>query len=173
MKKFLEVLMDEDGKFHFSTEEEFITEEEFAAKDRLSQVGLMQESDRLLRHLINDLTEFLWRSKDQQISHAVRLLAVAEIMACADPYDRAEEFWGLMIFHTIPQFEHEAAAIKRQYGFNDRSVSRPWIGGTLPDGRMVGGPAGGPMMDFPLMEHPLTDTTDPLSFQPPLGKATN
>ena len=32
MKKFLEVLVDDNGAYHFSTEESFITEEAFAAE---------------------------------------------------------------------------------------------------------------------------------------------
>ena len=61
MKKFLEVLVDEDGKFHFSTEEEFFTEEAF--------------------------------------------VAMAEILGCARPY-----------------------------GFDDRTVTRPLVGGPLVGG---------------------------------------
>ena len=154
MKKFLEVLVDEDGKFHFSTDEVFTTEEEFAAEDRLAQMARMEEYDRLLRRLVHDLTEFMWKNKDQQVSQAVRSLSIAEILGCAEPYEHAEEFWSLMMFHTIPQFEHYAAAIKKRYGFDDRAVTRPYIGGTLPDGTLVGGPAGGPLKE-------ITPTLDP------------
>ena len=151
MKKFLEVLVDEDGKFHFSTDEVFTTEEEFAAEDRFAQMAHMEEYDRLLRRLIHDMTEFMWKNQDQQVSQAVRSLSIAEILGCAEPYEHAEEFWNLMMFHTIPQFEHFAAAIKKRYGFDDRSVHRPYIGASLPD------------------------TPDFLSFpiQTPLGKMAN
>ena len=47
-----------------------------------------------------------------------------------------------MMFHTIPQFEKFAAAIKKPYGFDDRAVTRPLVGSAW---------AGGPnMMAFPL-----------------------
>ena len=127
MKKFLEVLVDEDGKYHFSTEEVFTTEDEFASQDSQGQAVLMDEYDRELRRLIHDLTEFMWKNKDQQVSQAIRSLAIAEIVGCAEPYEHAEEFWSLMMFHTIPQFEHFVAAIKKQYGFDDRSVTRPFV----------------------------------------------
>ena len=127
MKKFLEVLVDEDGKYHFSTEEVFTTEDEFASQDSQGQAVLMDEYDRELRRLIHDLTEFMWKNKDQQVSQAIRSLAIAEILGCAEPYEHAEEFWSLMMFHTIPQFEHFVAAIKKQYGFDDRSVTRPFV----------------------------------------------
>ena len=178
MKKFLEVLVDEDGKFHFSTDEVFTTEEEFAAEDRFAQMAHMEEYDRLLRRLVHDMTEFMWTHKDQQVSQAVRSLSIAEMLGCADPYEHAEEFWSLMMFHTIPQFEHDAASIKKRYGFDDRSVTRPYIGGTLPDGTLVGGPAGGPLNPIGPIGSPKDtpmDTPDFLTFPipQPFGKMAN
>ncbi len=135
MKKFLEVLVDEDGKFHFSTEEVFVTEEAFVAEDYRAKLDHAEECDKRLRQLVHDMTEYMWRTRDQAVCQAVRLVAMAEILGCAQPYERAEEFWSLMMFDTIPQLEAFAAAIKRSYGFDDRSVSRPLIGGPLVDGR--------------------------------------
>ena len=144
-------MVDEDGKFHFSTEEVFTTEEEFAAEDGRGQAVLMDEYESQLRRLVHDLTEFMWKNKDQQVSQAIRSLAIAEILGCAQPYDHAEEFWSLMMFHTIPQLEKFAAAIKKPYGFDDRAVTRPLVGGPL---------AGGPdIMAFPI--------------QKPFGKMSN
>ena len=170
MKKFLEVLVDEDGKFHFSTEEVFTTEEEFAAEDGPTQLVHMKDCDKRIGQLVHDMTEYMWRTKDQGICQAVRMVSMAEILGCADPYERAEEFWGLMMFHTIPQYEQFAAAIKRRYGFDDRSVNRPYIGGTLPDGTLVGGPAGGPMMELPI-----TGSLEnmPFPIPQPCGKIIN
>ena len=148
MKRFLEVLVDEDGKFHFSTDEVFISEEEFAEEDSLSKAAHMSEYENMLSRMIHDMTEYMWRNKEQRVSQAVRMVAMAEILGCAQPYEHAEEFWSLMMFHTIPQFEKYAASIKRRYGFDDRAISRPYIGGTLPDGTLVGGPAGGPLMEI-------------------------
>ena len=126
MKKFLEVLVDDNGAYHFSTEESFITEEAFAAETDLAKVAHMKEYDNRLRQMIRDVTEFMWRTKDQNVCQAIRMVSMAEILGCAQPYERAEEFWDLMMFHTIPQFEHFAAAIKKPYGFDESSVSRPW-----------------------------------------------
>ena len=142
MKTFLEVQVDEDGKFHFSTDEAFTTEDEFAAEDSLSKAAHMNEYETRLRTLVHDLTEFMWRNKDQQVSQAVRMLAIAEILGCAQPYEHAEDFWSLMMFHTIPQFEDYAASIKKRYGFDGRGVNRPLVGGPL-----VGGPD---IMAFPI-----------------------
>ena len=134
MKKFLEVLVDEDGKFHFSTEEEFVTEEVFAAENPRAQMGHVKECDKRLKQLVHDMTEYMWKTKDQGICQAVRMVAMAEILGCAQPYERAEEFWSLMMFHTIPQFEKFAAAIKKPYGFDDRAVTRPIVGGAWAGG---------------------------------------
>ena len=57
----------------------------------------------------------------------------------------------MMMFHTIPQFEKFAAAIKKPYGFDERAVNRPLVGGPL-----VGGPD---ILPFP--------------FQPRFGKMDN
>ena len=142
MKKFLEVLVDEDGKFHFSTEETFVTEEELASMDRSAQVTQMKDCDARIRQMVHDLTEYMWRTKDQGIPQAIRVVAIAEILGGAQPYESAEMFWDLMMFHTIPELEDFAAAIKKQYGFDDRLVRRPLIGGPL---------AGGPdVMSFPI-----------------------
>ena len=127
MKKFLEVLVDDDGKFHFSTEEVFVSEEELTAENCRAQWGHAVEYDRRLKQLVHDMTDYMWRTKDQAISQAVRLVSMAEILGCAQPYERAEEFWSLMMFDVIPQLEAFAAKIKRSYGFDDRTVSRPLI----------------------------------------------
>lgn len=142
MKKFLEVLVDEDGRFHFSTEESFVTPEEFAVKSHPVQAEHMKECDAKLRQMVHDLTEYMWRTKDQGIPQAIRVVAIAEILGGAQPYESAEMFWDLMMFHTIPELEEFAAAIKKQYGFDDRFVRRPLMGGPL-----VGGPD---VMSFPI-----------------------
>lgn len=151
MKKFLEVMVDENGRFHFSTDESFVTEEEFASENRHAQRMHMEECDARLRQMVEDLTDFMWRTKDQCIAQAIRVVSMAEILGCAQPYERAEEFWDLMMFHTIPQLEEFAADIKRKYGFDDRTVTRPVVGGPL-----FGGPD---IMAFP--------------FQQPVGKMMN
>ena len=144
MKKFLEVLVDEDGRFHFSTDEVFTTEEEFASQPRQTKAAHMKEYENKLKGLIHDMTEFMWKNKDQRLSQAVRMVTMAEILGCAQPYEHVEEFWSMMMFHTIPHFEAFAAAIKKPYGFDDRAVTKPLVGGPL-----VGGPD---IMAFPIQK---------------------
>ena len=170
MRTFLEVLVDDNGNYHFSTDEQFTTEEEFVAGNNQAKFEYMESCHERLTQLVHDMTEFMWKTQDQNVCQAVRLVAMAEILGCAQPYERAEEFWSLMMFHTIPQFEDFAAAIKKLYGFDDRSVNRPYIGGTLPDGTLVGGPAGGPMMELPI-----TGSLEnmPFPLPQPCGKIIN
>ena len=121
-----------------------VTEEVFAAENPRAQLDHAQEIDKLLKQLVHDMTEFMWQNQEQKVSQAVRLVAMAEILGCAQPYEHAEEFWSLMMFNTIPHFEEFAAAIKKPYGFNERSVTRPLVGGPL-----VGGPD---IMAFPIQK---------------------
>jgi hypothetical protein len=115
MRKYLEVLVDDDGTFHFSTDEQF------------SEKLTPQLFDREFRQLLHDMTEFMWQNKEQKVSQAVRMVAMAEILGCAQPYEHAEEFWSMMMFEIIPHYEGLAGDIKRPYGFENRSVTRPRV----------------------------------------------
>lgn len=115
MKKYLEVLMDDEGTFHF------------AAGVPLDGKPEPDVFDREFKQLVRDITEFMWQNKDQKVSQAIRMVAMAEMLGSAQPYEQAEEFWSLMMFDTIPQFESYAADIKKPYGFSSRKVVRPEI----------------------------------------------
>ena len=115
MKKYLEVTVDDGGTFHFSSGMPLGGQQEPAA------------FDREFRQLLHDITEFMWQNKDQRVSQAIRMVAMAEMLGSAQPYEQAEEFWSLMMFNTIPQYESYAASIKEPYGFNDRKVTRPRV----------------------------------------------
>ena len=122
MKKYLEVLLDDEGTFHFVSERPLGKKQDQAAFD--------QE----FRKLLHDITEFMWQNRDQQVSQAIRMVSMAEMLGSSQPYEQAEEFWSLMMFDTIPQYESYAASIKEPYGFNDRKVIRPSV---LPSGASV------------------------------------
>jgi hypothetical protein len=115
MRKYLEVLVDEDGRFHFSTDEPF------------NGILSPQVFDREFHQLLHDMTEFMWQNQDQKVSQAVRMVAMAEMLGCAQPYEQAEDFWSMMMFDTIPHYEGYAANIKKPYGFDNRVVTRPTV----------------------------------------------
>lgn len=116
MRKYLEVLVDDDGRFHFSTEE---------TEDRNPDPKKFEEE---FRRMLGVLTEFMWKDKNVAVSQVIRKISMAEILATAQPYEQVESFWESMMFHTIPQWEEFAAKIKRPYGFNSRAVVRPLTG---------------------------------------------
>jgi hypothetical protein len=122
MKKYLEVLLDDEGTFHFASGMPLEKKQDPAA------------FDREFKQLLHDITEFMWQNKNQQVSRAIRMVAMAETLGSAQPYEQVEEFWSLMMFDTIPQYESYAASIKEPYGFNDRKVTRPSV---LPSGASV------------------------------------
>ena len=122
MKKYLEVLLDDDGMFHFASERP------------LGKKRDQDAFDREFRKLLHDIAEYMWQNKGEQVSLAIRLVAMAEILGAAQPYERAEEFWSLMMFDMIPKYESYAASIKEPYGFNDRKVIRPSV---FPSGASV------------------------------------
>ena len=107
MKKFLEVLVDEDGSLHFSTDYEF-------PEGDVSQEEMSIYLERS-RKAIGGLVDEGWKNSNHHPSKAIRCLAMAEIMACAEPYERAEEFWSTMMFGYIPYFEKYAAKLKNKY----------------------------------------------------------
>lgn len=116
MRKYLEVLVDDDGKFHFSTDETF------------EGIANPMKFDKEFRHLLHDMAEFMWQNKQQKVSQAIRLISMAEMLGGAQPYEMAEEFWGMMMFHCIPDYEAFAAEIKKPFGFNSKAVTRPLTG---------------------------------------------
>lgn len=115
MKKYLEVLLDDEGTFHFASGMPLEKKQDPAA------------FDREFKQLLHDITEFMWQNRDQQVSQAIRMVSMAEMLGSSQPYEQAEEFWSLMMFDTIPQYESYAASIKEPYGFNDRKVIRPTV----------------------------------------------
>ena len=118
MRKFLEVLVDDDGKFHFSTDETF------------EGIPSPKVFDKEFKHLLYDMTEFMWQNKQQKVSQAIRLISMAEMLGGAQPYEMAEDFWGAMMFHCIPAYEAFAAEIKKPFGFDSKAVTRPVTGGS-------------------------------------------
>ena len=128
MKKFLEVLMDDDGVLHFSTDFEFPDSIENPPKDMKAQE---RENDEWNRKLIRDLVKEIWGKRNYHPSKAIRYLATAEMMSCAEPYECAEEFWSTMMFHFIPHYERYASQLKKPFGFDPSKMTRPVVRGGM------------------------------------------
>ena len=122
MKKFLEVLVDEDGQMSFSTDFEFADSVDNPPSDLMA---LMAKNDDLNKKAIRGMVDQIWKKRDQHASKAIRYLAMAEIMACAEPYDHAEQFWWTMMFSYIPHYEKLANKLKRPFGYDPSKMIRP------------------------------------------------
>ena len=130
MKKFLEVLVDDQGEMHFSTDYEFSDSIENPPTDWEKET---KETDQRYRQIIRGLVNTLWKDHNLHVSKAIRFLSMGEIMACAEPYDNAEEFWSAMMFACIPHYESYASSLKKPYGFDPKKMIRP-ITGVFPGG---------------------------------------
>lgn len=119
MKKFLEVLIDDAGEMHLSTDCDFVKTTEFAKRSEVS--------DLLDKAAIKSLIKELWEKKDPEVSFAIRVMSMAEMMANPEPYGQAEEFWFNMIHDYIPMREKFAEKLKVKYGFDPSTVKKPVI----------------------------------------------
>ena len=113
MRKILEVLMDENGAFHFSTD---VKKEEM-----MDPIAFKQT----LKRMIESLVQENWKKRNFNLSPVIRLISMAEPLATDQPYMQVEEFWTTMMFELVPQVEDYAAKLKRPYGFNNEKVERP------------------------------------------------
>ena len=133
MKKFLEVLMDDDGNLHLSTDFEFADSVENPPTDMKE---LEKENDRLSRLTMEGVINAIWKERKIHVSKAIRYLSMAEIISDAQPYDNAEHLWGAMMFDYIPCYEKYASKLKTPYGFDPSKVIRPIKFGSFPGGVM-------------------------------------
>jgi len=53
---------------------------------------------------------------------------MAEMIACAEPYDQAEQLWSTMMFDYIPHYEHYSSSLKKPYGYDPSKMIRPIVG---------------------------------------------
>ena len=119
MKKLLEVLIDEkNGELHFSTEHPLETDVEKLMKHP-------EKAESMFKMAIKSMIKCGWEDKDYTIYPIVRVLSMAEIMSCAQPYEQAEEFWSTMMFSFIPQHEKFANRLKKPFGVNPKDIVRP------------------------------------------------
>ncbi|MBO4671469.1 MAG: hypothetical protein J5640_06470 [Bacteroidales bacterium] len=120
MKKFLEVLIDDNDQLHIETEMDF---------SQILDPDHPERSEGLIKAAIKAWTECIWKDRNNEPSKAVRLLSMAEIAATAEPYNMAEEFWSTMMFSYLPHYEKFCDKVKSPYGFDTKLVIRPKVFG--------------------------------------------
>lgn len=130
MKKFLEVLVDDDGEMLFSTDFEFSDSLESPPLDLDEEAKI---ADQRYRQVMRGLVNAIWRDRNLNVSKAIRYLSMGEIISCAEPYDNAEQLWSTMMFSFIPHYEKYSSSLKKPYGFDPSKIIRP-VGGVFPMG---------------------------------------
>ena len=130
MKKFLEVLVDDNGEMLFSTDFEFSDSIESPPEDLDKEAEL---ADQRYRQVMRGLIKTVWRDHNLNVSKAIRYLSMGEIISCAEPYDNAEQLWWTMMFSFIPHYEKYSSSLKKPYGFDPSKIIRP-VGGVFPMG---------------------------------------
>ena len=120
--KLLEVSIDENGQIGIdSMNDEFL--EKFLSEAK------PEKKEELFRSLLVEMTDKMWKDRKTGVSRVIRLLSMAEICTCAQPYSQAEEFWSTMMFSFIPHYEIFSSSLKQKYGFKPGDVVRPYTFG--------------------------------------------
>lgn len=114
--------MDDEGLLHLSTDFEFADSRDNPPSDMAAHVA---ELDDLHKRTIRSLVNEVWKNKNHHPCKAIRILAMAEIIACAEPYDHAEHFWSTMMFDYIPHYERLASGLKKPFGYDPSKMIRP------------------------------------------------
>lgn len=124
MKKFLEVLMDDDGQLHLSTDFDFPDSVKNPPKD---EKAFLAEMDQLYKNTITGTVNAIWKERNLNVSKAIRFLSMAEVISCASPYENAEDLWGALMFDFIPKYEAFASKLKIPFGFRPDKIQRPLV----------------------------------------------
>lgn len=111
MKTLLNVQMDENGELTLVADYN-------VPDDEASALKMMEAA---MRSLIMQI----WKERNTKLSRIIRLLSMAEIAACAEPYSQAEELWTTLMYSFIPHSELICNPLKEQYGFDPKGVTRP------------------------------------------------
>lgn len=122
MKKFLEVLIDDNGELHLSTDIEFADSIENPPKDMMAFEKI---ADQLHRKAIRGVVNAVWKEKNLNVSKAIRYLSMAEIITNAEPYEGAELLWSAMMFDYLPKYEKYSDKLKMPFGYDPVKRVRP------------------------------------------------
>lgn len=122
MKKFLEVLVDENGNYTVHSDCEFFDDVQNPPKDFKTASSVF---DKTVKPLIKALVETVWKDRNVNVSKAIRYLTLAETISNVQPYDDAEQLWSTLMFGFIPHYEAYADKLKKPYGYKPSQTIRP------------------------------------------------
>jgi len=118
MKQLLEVILNDDNTLAIKCCDEKTIGKRLNLKDP-------KHFDSFLKNATSALIQKIWGEKNTSLSKIIRLLSIAEISACAEPYSQAEEFWSMMMLDYIPRTEKHYTSLKKQYGSYRGVKQRP------------------------------------------------
>lgn len=126
MRKFLEVLIDENGVMSLHTDFSFYDSVEHPAP---SESAAIKQAEKINRMLIQGMIPAMWAKRETQADKAIRFLALAMTIATAEPYDFAEQLWSTLMFEYIPHYEGLADKLKIPFGYDPSRIVRPLTAG--------------------------------------------
>ncbi len=122
MKNLLQVFINDEGEL------DFLAENEDWLDGKWSQDNLKQ-SMAFFNSILSKMVDRIWGESDTCVSKVIRLLSMAEMCACSEPYVQAEEFWSMMMFDFIPYIEKYADSLKTKFGYDPDAKQRPFVAG--------------------------------------------
>lgn len=122
MKNLLQVFINDEGELDFRTDNEQWFDENFSSDD-------LKRHAASFERLLSKMVDHIWGERNTCISKVIRLLSIAEMCSCSEPYAQAEEFWSMMMFDFIPFIEKRSDSLKAKYGYDPDSKQRPLVVG--------------------------------------------
>lgn len=116
MKKYLEILMEEDGRFHFSSDFEPVV------------IRDAHRFDSTMKQMIRSLADVIKEGPKKgpnPVCSSIRMASMAEIIIQPQPYSQMEELWSHMMFETIAHFEDFLRRVKKEKGLKEEILIRP------------------------------------------------
>jgi len=122
MKNLLQVFINDAGELDFRSDNDQWLEEN-------CQLDNPKQSEKFFKGILSKMIHYIWKEKRSGICRIIRVLSMTEMCACAEPYAQAEEFWAMMMFNFIPNFERYSDSLKKKYGYKPESKQRPVVFG--------------------------------------------
>ena len=117
MKKFLEVLMDDDGTMHIKAEDPVPDPRE---------PDVEKKYDQMHKAAIKAMTENIWKKHDLRASMAIRVLSMADMACDCQPYEHLNHFFFMMLESFLPHYENYCNKLKAPYGFKAKEMVKPF-----------------------------------------------
>lgn len=114
-KTILEITMDENGKYSFSSE--FCPVKGIDLNKTADLKRYEKHLDRMVEDLFTSYYEEFKQGRLSPISQIVKLLTIADICADGQPYEHAEHLWATMMMSWLPEKEKKYRKMKEAHGF--------------------------------------------------------